>query len=202
MPDNKAVTYGSNWTIPNLLSIIRLFITPAFVVAFFSEEFFLALVLFVVAGITDALDGFLARILKQRSRLGAMIDPLADKFLILTAMVCLGIQGWVPFWLIVVVISRDIIIIGGLFVLHIFGVNVKNKIDPTIDSKLNTLFQIILLLVAMAGHTFEMYAFILMASILVYLVGFLTVFSGIRYVILGFSFMQINNNNEAENPKV
>ncbi len=196
MPGNKAIIYGSNWTVPNLLTIIRIFITPAFVLAFFGEDYFLALILFIAAGITDGLDGFLARILQQRSRLGAMIDPLADKFLLLTTFVCLGIQGWIPFWLIVIVISRDIIIIGGLFVLHIFGVNVKNKINPTLDSKLNTLFQIILLLVALAGHTFDMGNLKFLASILVYWVGFLTIFSGIRYVLLGFSFIQLKTNED------
>ena len=196
MPGNKTFIYGSNWTIPNFLTITRIFITPAFVVAFFNQDFLLALILFVIAGITDGLDGLLARVLKQKSRLGAMIDPLADKFLLLTAFVCLGIQGWIPFWLIVIVISRDIIIIGGLFVLHVFGVNVKNKINPTLDSKLNTLFQIILLLSAMAGYTFDASALIILSSILAYLVGFLTVFSGIRYVFLGFSFIQIKTNEE------
>ncbi len=196
MPSNRTIVYGSNWTVPNLLTIIRIFITPAFVVAFFGEDFLLALILFVVAGITDGLDGFLARVLKQRSRLGAMIDPLADKFLLLTAFVCLGIQEWIPFWLIVIVISRDMIIIGGLFVLHIFGVNVKNKINPTIDSKLNTLLQIILLLTAMTGYTFEAPFFMGLAPILAYLVGFLTIFSGIRYVLLGFSFIQAKTNEE------
>ena len=196
MPGNRIFIYGSNWTIPNFLTITRIFITPAFVVAFFNQNFLLALILFVIAGITDGLDGFLARVLKQKSRLGAMIDPLADKFLLLTAFVCLGIQGWIPFWLIVIVISRDIIIIGGLFVLHVFGVNVKNKINPTLDSKLNTLFQIILLLTAMAGYTFDASTLVISASILAYLVGFLTVFSGIRYVFLGFSFIQIKTNEE------
>ncbi len=192
----RTIVYGSNWTVPNLLTIIRIFITPAIVVAFFNEDYLLALILFIAAGITDGLDGFLARVLRQRSRLGAMIDPLADKFLLLTTFVCLGIQGWVPFWLIVIVISRDIIIIGGLFVLHIFGVNLKNKINPTIDSKLNTLFQIILLLAAMAGNTFGTSFFIILSSVLIYVVGFLTVFSGIRYVLLGFSFIQAKTNEE------
>lgn len=196
LADNRTIIYGSNWTVANLLTIIRIFITPAFVVAFFNEDYVIALTLFVVAGVTDGLDGLLARVLKQKSRLGAMIDPLADKFLLLTTFVCLGIQGWISFWVIVIVISRDIIIIGGLFVLHILGVNVKNKISPTIDSKLNTLFQIILLLAAMTGYTFNISGFIGLATNLTYVVGFLTIFSGIRYVLLGFSFMQAKNNEE------
>ncbi len=189
MQDHRSLFYDSNWTVPNILTVFRIFITPAFVVVFFSENYLLALILFVVAGITDGLDGFLARILDQRSKLGAMIDPLADKFLLLTVFICLGVQGWVPFWLIVVVISRDLIIICGLFTLHLLGVNIKNKISPTIDSKLNTLFQIVLLLTILTANTFEIGALTGLIIILVYLVGFLTIFSGVRYVILGFSFL-------------
>ncbi|MFP4236967.1 MAG: CDP-alcohol phosphatidyltransferase family protein [Desulfonatronovibrio sp.] len=196
MPGRKTTSYESNWTVPNLLTIARIFITPAFVVAFFGQEYLLSLVLFVVAGITDALDGFLARVLRQRSRLGAIIDPLADKFLLLATFVCLGIQNWIPFWLIVVVMTREIIIIGGLFVLHVFGVNMKDRINPTMDSKLNTFFQIMLLLTALTGHTFEVPGFIVSVSVLAYVAGVLTVFSGIRYVILGFGFMQIHGNDQ------
>lgn len=188
LQDHRSLFHDSNWTVPNILTVFRIFITPAFVVVFFSENYLLALILFVVAGITDGLDGFLARILDQRSKLGAMIDPLADKFLLLTTFICLGVQGWVPFWLIVVVISRDLIIVGGFFILHLLGVNIKNKINPTIDSKLNTLFQIVLLLVTLIVNTFELGALIWGATVLIYLVGVLTIFSGVRYVILGFSF--------------
>ncbi|MFO7728121.1 MAG: CDP-alcohol phosphatidyltransferase family protein [Desulfonatronovibrio sp.] len=196
MPGTKTTSYDSNWTVPNLLTIARIFITPVFVVAFFGQEYLLSLILFIVAGITDGLDGFLARVLRQRSRLGAMIDPLADKFLLLTTFVCLGIQNWIPFWLIVVVMTREIIIIGGLFVLHVFGVNMKDRINPTLDSKLNTFFQIVLLLTALTIHTFQLSGFIMSVSILAYVVGFLTVFSGIRYVILGFDFMQVHINEQ------
>ncbi|MCA1743827.1 MAG: CDP-alcohol phosphatidyltransferase family protein [Desulfonatronovibrio sp.] len=189
MQKNRPLFHDSNWTVPNILTVFRIFITPAFVVVFFSENYLLALILFVVAGITDGLDGFLARILDQRSRLGAMIDPLADKFMLLTAFICLGVQEWVPFWLIVVVISRDLIIIGGLFILHLLGVNIKNNISPTIDSKINTLFQILLLLIILTANTFEIEALSVMTMLLIYLVGFLTIFSGVKYVILGFSFL-------------
>lgn len=196
MPGRKTISYDSNWTIPNLLTISRIFLTPAFVVAFFGQEYLLSLVLFVVAGITDGLDGFLARVLRQRSRLGAMIDPLADKFLLLTTFVCLGIQNWIPFWLIVVVMTREIIIIGGLFILHVFEVNMKDRINPTLDSKLNTFFQVMLLLTALAVHTFHVSGFFVLVTILSYVVGVLTVFSGIRYVILGFGFMQVHVNEQ------
>lgn len=190
MKADSSSARDSNWTIPNILSVARIFITPGFVVALFSDQHALAMVLFVVAGLTDALDGFLARLLNQRSRIGAMIDPLADKFLLLTSFVCLGILGWVPFWLAVLVISREAIIVCGLFVLHFSGVNIINRISPTLDSKINTFLLISLLLVSMAAQVTGMVRFEVLGHFMAYLAGGTTVFSGVRYVLRGFSLMR------------
>ena len=78
------------WTIPNILTIVRILLTPVFVMAYTSENFNLAWILFAIAGLTDALDGFLARIWNQRTELGAMLDPLADKTLLFTSFICLA----------------------------------------------------------------------------------------------------------------
>ncbi|MFW6235336.1 MAG: CDP-alcohol phosphatidyltransferase family protein, partial [Desulfovibrionales bacterium] len=120
----------NNWTIPNLLTVFRILITPVFVVAFVNGQIMTAWWLFFLAGVTDGLDGFLARVLKQRSKLGAMIDPLADKVLLVTAFVMLGIKGWLPSWLVILVVSRDVIIVGGLGVLHFWSVHIKERIKP------------------------------------------------------------------------
>jgi cardiolipin synthase len=97
----------SNWTIPNILTLVRILLTPAIVTAFVDHHLELVWIIFAVAGITDALDGFLARLLGQRSFLGSVLDPLADKILLDTTFICLGIKGWVPPWLVVLVVSRD-----------------------------------------------------------------------------------------------
>ncbi|MFW5730081.1 MAG: CDP-alcohol phosphatidyltransferase family protein [Desulfonatronovibrionaceae bacterium] len=180
----------SSWTIPNILSVARILITPGFVVALFNDQHVLAMTLFVLAGLTDALDGFMARILNQRSRIGAMIDPLADKFLLLTSFVCLGILGWVPFWLSVLVISREAIIVCGLFVLHFSGVNIMNRISPSLDSKINTFLLISLLLASMFAQVLGMSRFEVLSQFMAYLAGGTTVFSGVRYVLRGFSLMR------------
>jgi cardiolipin synthase (CMP-forming) len=176
----------SNWTIPNLLTIFRILITPVFVVAFLNNQIMLALWLFFLAGVTDGLDGFLARLLKQRSRLGAVIDPLADKALLVTAFITLGIKGWLPSWLVILVVSRDLIILGGLALLHFLSVSIKDKISPTWISKANTAAQITLILLVIFsganGWETEMAQMILMAS-----VALLTVVSGVHYVVKGFA---------------
>ena len=120
----------NNWTIPNLLTVSRIMLTPGFVMAFVDQRFDLAWVLFAIAGFTDALDGTLARLLKQRSTFGAMLDPLADKILLVTSFICLAVQDWIPGWLSILVVSRDVFIVGGLALLNYSGVDVKRGIRP------------------------------------------------------------------------
>ncbi len=143
-----------NWTIPNLLTILRVLLTPVFVVFFMQERLWSALVTFGAAGLTDALDGIIARILHQRSRLGAMLDPLADKTLLVTSFVCLAIKGWIPGWLAVVVVSRDVIIVGGLAVLSFSGVDIRERIRPILISKINTMAQMLLIMAVLGGRAF------------------------------------------------
>ncbi len=191
MRAHKAVVqHDSNWTLPNILTIIRILMVPAFVGAFVLEAYFLALLFFILAGVTDGLDGFLARALKQRSRLGALIDPLADKFLILSAFICLGVLGWVPLWLLILVIGRDLMIVSGFLTLRLSGIDVQNRIQATPDSKLNTLAQILLVLTIMSAHVFEANLLQISGEVLIYLSGGLALFSGGHYVLLGFFLLR------------
>ncbi len=130
------------WTIPNLITIFRILLTPGFVIAYLDQNFFVAWMLFMIAGFSDGLDGFLARVMNQRSEFGAMIDPLADKILLVTSFLCLSIQGFISQWLSVLVISRDLIIVGGLVLLKFYGVEVEKKIDPLWTSKITTALQL------------------------------------------------------------
>lgn len=183
----KLIPRDTIWTIPNLLTILRILLTPGFVMAYVDHRFDLAWGLFAVAGLTDALDGFLARVLRQRSRLGAMLDPLADKCLLVTSYICLGLQGWLPEWLTVLVVSRDAIIIGGLALLHFWGVDIKSRIQPIWSSKLTTTAQIVLVLFVMLQETFE-FVYPVAELWLVAITAALTVVSGIHYVLKGFGF--------------
>lgn len=182
------MTSESNWTIPNVLTVARILLTPGFVMAYVNQRFDLAWWLFAVAGFTDALDGFLARVLHQRSRLGSMLDPLADKILLDTSFICLALQGWLPPWLAILVVSRDVIIVGGLMLLQFVGVDVRERIDPTLVSKLTTTAQIVLVLLVMIQRTWE----VDLAELQAWLSAFtaaVTLWSGVGYVIKGFALV-------------
>lgn len=183
----------NNWTIPNLITVSRIMLTPGFVMAFVDRRFDLAWVLFAIAGFTDALDGTLARVLKQRSTFGAMLDPLADKILLVTSFICLAVQEWIPGWLATLVVSRDLFIVGGLALLHYSGVDVKRGIKPVWISKCATTAQISLVLLIMVEHS--MMSFHPQARlVLVYTVAALTALSGAYYLVVGLRMFPHTEN--------
>ncbi len=184
----------NNWTIPNLLTVSRILMTPGIVMAFADRRFDIAWVLFAAAGLTDALDGLLARILRQRSNFGAMLDPLADKILLDTSFVCLALQDWIPSWLAVLVVSRDVFIVGGLALLQYSGVDVKRGIRPVWFSKCATLAQILLVLLIMVEHSLAV-DYPASRLGLVGTVALLTAVSGVYYVNLGFRMAPHNGTN-------
>ena len=184
----------NNWTIPNLLTVSRIMLTPGFVMAFVDRRFDLAWVLFAIAGFTDALDGTLARLLKQRSSFGAMLDPLADKILLVTSFICLAVQDWIPGWLATLVVSRDIFIVGGLVLLQYSGVDVKRGIKPVWVSKCATTAQIALVLLIMVEHSMMSFHPDLRLG-LVYAVAVLTTMSGAYYLLIGLRMFPHNNEN-------
>ena len=96
----------------------------------------------MISGISDALDGFIAKRFNQKTLLGSYLDPIADKFLIVSAIVLLGYNGYVPIWLIIIIVSRDIAIFGAVIISWMLGTNLR--IEPLIISKINTFLQIIL----------------------------------------------------------
>ncbi|NDV28227.1 CDP-diacylglycerol--glycerol-3-phosphate 3-phosphatidyltransferase [Desulfovibrio sp. JC010] len=147
---------GKIWTIPNLITIFRILLTPGFVIAYLDSNFLAAWLLFMVAGFSDGLDGFLARVMKQRTEFGAMIDPLADKILLVTSFICLSAQGFIPVWLTVLVVSRDLIIVGGLFLLKFYGVEVEKRIQPLWTSKITTALQLLVVFSVLTGLAFRL----------------------------------------------
>lgn len=142
------------WTVPNFITLFRILLTPGFVIAYLDSHYLAAWALFMVAGISDGLDGFLARVMKQRTEFGAMLDPLADKILLVTSFLCLAAQGAVSKWLVVLVVSRDLIIVGGLFLLKFYGVSVEKKIDPLWSSKITTALQLLLVFSVLSSLAF------------------------------------------------
>ena len=108
-------------SIPNLITLARILLVPVVVWAIASGQMLIAFLLFVAAGVSDAVDGFLAKRFGMTSELGAYLDPLADKVLIVSIYVALGITGALPRWLVILVVSRDILIVGGVMLSWLIG---------------------------------------------------------------------------------
>jgi cardiolipin synthase (CMP-forming) len=130
--------------IPNLLCVLRMVLTIPVAWAILEGRYPLALLLFFIAGFTDGLDGFLAKRFSWQSRLGGLLDPAADKLLLVTAFVTLWIAGYVPAWLLLVVVLRDIVIVLGAALYH-WRVG-PFEAEPTLISKLNSLLQLLYVL--------------------------------------------------------
>ena len=167
-------------TIPNIITILRLVTVPLIIYSVILGWHVLAFWLFISAGISDAIDGFIAKRYNQRSELGAYLDPLADKALIVSLFVALGIQGQIPIWLTILVVSRDVFILCGIGVAALMGNPID--IDPLKISKVNTAFQITLVCMVLAAIAFEISAGPLIKAGTLIVAG-LTIASAIAYLL-------------------
>jgi len=129
--------------LPNLISLGRLLLVPLAISLILEGSYWAAFWIFVIAGISDAVDGFIAKKFDWRTRLGALLDPLADKVLLVSAYVTLGIAGQLWTWLVVLVVFRDIMIIGGFLLIQVIA-PVSKPIHPLFVSKVNTGVQVAL----------------------------------------------------------
>jgi cardiolipin synthase (CMP-forming) len=136
-------------TWPNVITLGRFLLVPVFIFAMLQGATGWAFVVFLVAGVSDAFDGYLARRFGQVSELGAYLDPLADKLLLISGFVTLGYVGAVPDWLVLLVVFRDVLIVGAVMTSHLLGRPVP--VRPLMVSKLTTVVQILLVVVAL-GH--------------------------------------------------
>lgn len=184
--------------IPNFLTLLRILLIPLLVIFLMEGKKDYAFAVFISAAVSDGLDGFIARVFKQKTLFGAYIDPIADKLLIGTSYVALAIIDSMPGWLAVLVISRDVIILGGLTLLLLN--NRKIKISPLLDSKLTTLLQLLLVIYFLAYDYSIASFFRPMESYLLFFTAAFTVFSGFHYIVLGFSILgkSINNGNSTQ----
>lgn len=138
--------------LPNLITLGRILFVPVIVWAIASDEMTVAFSLFVIAGLSDAVDGFLAKRFNMTSEIGALLDPLADKALLVSIYVALGIWGAIPRWLVILVVSRDIMIVGAVIVSWLLGKPVAMK--PLMVSKLNTVAQVAFAALVLASLSF------------------------------------------------
>ncbi len=165
--------------LPNLITVFRFLLVPPVVMLLLKGHFGSALLVFAVAGFSDALDGYLAKRYHWTSRLGALMDPLADKLLLVSSFITLGWLGLIPLWLVGLVILRDLVIVTGAIV---YNMRIEQlEAEPSLVSKLNTLTQILLVLAIMFTQAFRELPALWMDT-LFYSVLVTIVWSGFDYV--------------------
>ena len=182
-------------TIPNLITVMRLFLVPVVVLLIKDGEHAAAFWIFVIAGASDAVDGFIAKHFDSVSELGAYLDPIADKALLVSIYITLAMVGEVPFWLVVAVVSRDLLIVGGVLLSWMLERPVE--MQPLMISKANTLAQIVLASVVLGDLAFSIDMSAL-RHLLVILTAVLTVLSAIAYLIDWLRHMTENGDADKE----
>ncbi|MCK5450181.1 MAG: CDP-alcohol phosphatidyltransferase family protein [Candidatus Omnitrophica bacterium] len=165
-----------NWA--NRLTVLRVILTPVFIAMVFYQKLNIALLIFVIAAITDALDGYLARSRKEQTRFGTIMDPVADKMLIGSAFICFslvtGLPAYLkmPIYVPVVVISRDVIILLGVVIMYFLTDNIEIK--PTIMGKITTFFQMLTIIVVLLKFVYSSWIWNITVVV--------TVISGLDYI--------------------
>ena len=170
-------------TLPNFLTLLRIIAVPIFLILVSNRRYAAGLVLFMAAGITDTVDGVIARLTDAKSALGATLDPLADKLLLVSSFVVLTWLGVIPVWLFILVLTRDVVILAGY--LAIYFVSTPMEVAPTAVGKLNTfneMFTIGFALLTLARPDIPMGTVNLVTW---YLTGITITISGVHYVYSG-----------------
>ncbi|CAC9640855.1 CDP-alcohol phosphatidyltransferase family protein [bacterium endosymbiont of Bathymodiolus sp. 5 South] len=172
-------------SLPNALSILRIILTVPVVLTLLNEDFFLAMMLFFIAGITDALDGWVAKRYSCQTRLGSILDPVADKLLLVSSFIALSIIGLLPLWLLLLIFLRDLMIVSGTVGSFMGnGESDNHLLMPSKLSKINTALQIALVLFLV---TTKLYPILSEWSTVFFItIATSTVLSGIDYIWIWF----------------
>lgn len=181
--------------VPNILTLIRILLVPLFVIYLMKDMFYSALIIFAIAGISDGLDGFIARYFNQRTELGAYLDPIADKLLITSAFVSLAVMKIVPGWLSVIVISRDVLILLGIAIFSLTDITVDIK--PSFVSKCTTVMQLITVVFVLLNASVS--GTVIIKYILYWLTAGISILSGLHYIYRGMNILQkasLNNQKQ------
>lgn len=165
--------------LPNLISVLRLLLAPFIIWLIVSDRLLAAFVVFVVAGVSDALDGWIARHFRCQTELGAYLDPAADKALLVSIFVTLGARGYLPAWLVIAAVSRDVLILGAVMISWLMGQPVE--VRPLFISKMNTLGQITLVTFVLAEYGLGL-GLHQIVMVMVWIVGLLTMASAGAYL--------------------
>ncbi len=178
-------------SVPNVITLGRILLVPIIVWAIASSQMEIAFAVFIIAGVSDAVDGFLAKRFHLTSELGALLDPLADKALLVSIYVALGIWGAIPRFIVILVVSRDIMIVAAVMVSWLFGKPVPMK--PLMVSKLNTAAQVAFAALVLASLAFAFDP----APYDVVLMGFVTVFTLVSVSLYLVEWVRHMNTIEA-----
>lgn len=168
----------------NWLTVLRIVLIPVFVTLLVYRHPGWALAVFALAAFTDLLDGWVARRRGMASRLGAFLDPLADKLLLTASFVTLTYLKTLPFWITAVVLSRDVILIVGALVVHMVGIRINP--EPTWMGKAATFFQVLTVLTGLLSRYFHV---MLAPTLFIWLAAVFTIASGCQYLIRGMGFL-------------
>ena len=164
--------------IPNLISILRIVLVVPITIYLWQGNYLTALILFLIGGLSDGIDGFVARRFGWETELGVILDPMGDKLMMLSAYLLLGWHELLPWWFVSLVVFRDfMIVVGSLLYRHFIA---EEKPMPLFISKLNTVFQILLVLLIMFSQVVNLSAIII--DSVFWLVAITTIFSGYAYV--------------------
>ncbi len=175
--------------LPNFLTLIRILTIPFFLVFLAYHRYWEALILFIFGGVTDFLDGLAARLMHQQTALGAYLDPVADKLLVITSFVMLGLIDGISMWLAVVVVSRDILILLGFTVVYLL-VEERLEVKPSFIGKCSTMLQLLTLGVALALLHNPTILHPLLTNFLIGVTATATVVSGLQYLYRGLMWLQ------------
>src|SRR5215510_5564392 len=170
---------GRIWTVPNQITLLRLGFLPFFLILISYEQYRWALLILVIAGLSDGVDGLLARKLNQKSSIGAYLDPIADKLLLSSSFVILAMEKQLAWWLTIMVLSRDIMILTVAAVIIL--ISGYRPFPPSLLGKATTFFQIILVFVVVLTAAYPNAEFAFAKGVLIYLVAILTTVSGFHY---------------------
>jgi cardiolipin synthase len=175
--------------LPNTLTLVRILAIPFFLALLSSHLYVEALIVFILGGITDALDGAVARMMSQQTWLGSYLDPVADKLLVVSSFVMLGLIGAIPPWFAVLVVCRDVIIVLG-YVLIYFLVTERLEVRPLTIGKLNTLLQLLTVAVVLTLlYTPDLLPPVVIEG-LIAATALTTIVSGSQYIYRGLVWLQ------------
>jgi cardiolipin synthase (CMP-forming) len=179
----------------NWLTVLRILLIPVFITLLVYRQRGPALAVFLAAALTDLLDGYVARHRGSQSRLGAFLDPMADKLLLMSSFVTLTWLKVLPFWIAAVVISRDLILVIGALAIHMAGGRITPR--PTRAGKLATFFQVVTVFLGLLA-TFYRWPTGLRGVI--WLAAIFTIYSGLQYIVQGMRFLNTTHADETREP--